>query len=137
MLKTQPITINRYFNVYEDLPSNYNYNKIYKPKRTFKDDYHFGCVVRFYMNVYVDKDYKIKSNNVNSPLFTKTKTMSKIELIYFIVHKIDKIIEFLEKSNHTDIYKLFSNLKQNNNDFMIVYLILSRRIPNIFDFVFT
>ena len=113
----------------KEFPNEKAFNKIFKKKRIVDDFYNVNKVITFYMvSSYEKKKYKIICKNEKSPFYSINKKQKDIrELIYFVKSNIPNILEYMPQNK---LKEVFSTLHRSNNDYMIVYLILSRRIPN-------
>lgn len=126
---TEQISVNNCFSFCKEFPTEKSFNKIFKKKRIVDDFYNVNKVITFYMVAwYEKKKYRVLCNNEKSPFYPinkRHKTM--IDLIFFVKANIPKIIEYMPQNG---IKEVFTTLNNTGNEFMICYLILSRRIPN-------
>ena len=127
----EQISVNNYYSFCKEFPSEKTFNMIYKKKRIVKDFYNVNKVITFYLvSWYDEKQLRVICNNEKSPFYEinkKPKTM--LGLIHFVKDNISKIIDYMPQDGVKNVFTL---LKESGNDFMIVYLILSRRIPNTY-----
>jgi len=126
---TEQISVNNCYSFCKEFPNEKSFNKIYKKKRIVDDFYNVNKVITFYLTTwYEEKKYRVVCNNEKSPFYPiNKKPKSMIQLIYFVKTNIPNILAYLPDNQ---LKELFITLHNSNNDYMIVYLILSRRIPN-------
>ena len=127
----EKISVNNCYSFCKEFPSEKSFNKIFKKKRIVNDFYNVNKVITFYLVTwYEEKKYRVVCNNEKSPFYPihkKQKTM--LELIYYVKRNIPNIIEYMPQDG---IKNVFTLLNESGNEYMIVYLILSRRIPNTY-----
>jgi len=126
---TEQISVNNCYSFCKEFPNEKSFNKIYKKKRIVDDFYNVNKVITFYLTTwYEEKKYRVVCNNEKSPFYPiNKKPKSMIQLIYFVKTNIPNILAYLPDNQ---LKELFITLHNSNNDYMIVYLILCRRIPN-------